>query len=50
LTIPEKYQKHRYAKISQLLGADQCCRYFGETTGFVPDTTTLIGSTGLFAL
>jgi hypothetical protein len=29
LRIPEKYQKYRYAKISQLLEAGQFCRYVG---------------------
>jgi len=27
LRIPEKYQKYRYAKISQLLETGQFCRY-----------------------
>jgi hypothetical protein len=30
LRIPEKYQKYRYAKISQLIEAGQFCRYVGE--------------------
>jgi hypothetical protein len=34
LRIPEKYQKYRYAKISQLLDAGQFCRYVGGIQGF----------------
>jgi hypothetical protein len=34
LRIPEKYQKYRYAKISQLLWAGQFCRYVGDINGF----------------
>jgi hypothetical protein len=32
LRIPEKHQKYRYAKISQLLEAGQFCRYVGDNT------------------
>jgi hypothetical protein len=34
LRIPEKYQKYRYAKISQLLEAGQFCRYVGDIFNF----------------
>jgi hypothetical protein len=34
LRIPEKHQKYRYPKISQLLEAGQFCRYVGEIATF----------------
>jgi len=34
LRIPEKCQKYRYTKISQLLKAGQFCRYVGEIKGY----------------
>jgi hypothetical protein len=34
LRIPEKYQKYRYAKISQLLETGQFCRYVGSISNF----------------